>query len=127
MGPRPLKATAGTPGSATAAAKAGKASGSAGIQKKGSAVGKNVSAEGAVPVDAMPLEERIRSTRKQLADVERQIYNLESQYFENANPQGNALRGYEGLLSSTSVSAKKAQFKAEDRVFSGSSVTGQLF
>lgn len=34
--------------------------------------------------------------------------------------------GYEGLLSSQAVSAKKAQFKPEDRIFSASSVTGQL-
>jgi hypothetical protein len=33
--------------------------------------------------------------------------------------------GYEGLLSSTAVSVKKAQFKMEDRIFSGSSVSGE--
>jgi hypothetical protein len=65
----------------------------------------------------MTVEERIRQNRRQLQDVERQvgfrlfqrcgsslqprwiglassqIFNLETQYFENANPQGNALRG----------------------------------
>jgi hypothetical protein len=32
--------------------------------------------------------------------------------------------GYEGLLSSTAVSAKKAAFKEADRIFSLSSATG---
>mmetsp|Transcript_24653 Transcript_24653/g.53831 ORF Transcript_24653/g.53831 Transcript_24653/m.53831 type:complete len:128 (+) Transcript_24653:45-428(+) len=73
------------------------------------------------------LEERRRQTLEQLRVVEKQIYNLESQYFETANPQGNALKGYEGLLSTVAVSAKKSQFRAEDRIFSNSSVTGTSF
>lgn len=99
-----------------------------------------------------------------------QIHKLENQYFDMANPQGNALRGeggllwglkcmlssepssnagqteqtelkfyamltnhvcrhlhvvagYEGLLSITAVNGKKSQFRAEDRIFSGSSST----
>lgn len=34
-----------------------------------------------------------------------------------------ALTGYDGLLSSASVNSKKAQWKPEDRIFSGSSAT----
>ncbi|GFH06142.1 uncharacterized protein HaLaN_00721, partial [Haematococcus lacustris] len=88
--------------------------------------------DGTASVDAVGLEERLRHTRKQLLDVEKQIYNLETQYLENANVQGNALRGvtpdqcYEGLLSSSTMNAKKAQLKAEDRIFSGSSVSGPM-
>ncbi|KAL6757082.1 histone acetyltransferase subunit NuA4-domain-containing protein [Haematococcus lacustris] len=82
--------------------------------------------DGTASVDAVGLEERLRHTRKQLLDVEKQIYNLETQYLENANVQGNALRGYEGLLSSSTMNAKKAQLKAEDRISSGSSVSGPV-
>eukprot|EP00798_Chlamydomonas_sp_ICE-L_P003756 gene3754-13815_t len=87
--------------------------------------------QGKIIADAAELEERKKQTLEQLRAVERQlcglglmIYNLESQYFENTNAQGNALRGYEGLISSMASNNKKSQFKAEDRIFSTSSVTG---
>lgn len=42
-------------------------------------------------------------------------------------PPNNMLpAGYEGLLSSVAASAKKAMLKQEDRIFSASSVTGDL-
>ncbi|GLI71387.1 hypothetical protein VaNZ11_016580, partial [Volvox africanus] len=76
-------------------------------------------------IDIAELEKKRKEFSEQLRKCELQIHRLETQYFETANPQGNALKvGYEGLLSSTAVSAKKAQFRPEDRIFSGSSTTG---
>lgn len=76
------------------------------------------------PPHPADLERRIQQTRKQLQETEKQIYHLETQYFDNANLQGNAIRGYDGLLSTAAISAKKSAFKPEDRIFSLSSVTG---
>mmetsp|Transcript_10152 Transcript_10152/g.30626 ORF Transcript_10152/g.30626 Transcript_10152/m.30626 type:complete len:131 (-) Transcript_10152:297-689(-) len=108
------------------AAKATKAKG------KGAAVGKGQAATKATPVnpadkvaELKELEERRRQMKEQLLQVEAQIYTLESQYLEKANPRGNALKGYEGLLTSVAGTVKKGAPKAEDRIFSGSSVTGR--
>lgn len=55
-----------------------------------------------------------------------QIFDLETRYIESSNPQGNALKGYEGLLAGAgSGNAKRAALGNDDRVFSGSSVTGR--
>lgn len=75
-------------------------------------------------LDVKELEARRKEINEGLRKCEVQIFKLESQYFDTANPQGNALKGYDGLMSSTQVSAKKAQFRPEDRIFSGSSGTG---
>ncbi|KXZ53900.1 hypothetical protein GPECTOR_6g818 [Gonium pectorale] len=75
-------------------------------------------------LDLVELEKKRKELSEQLRKCELQIHRLESQYFESANPQGNALKGYEGLLSSTAVNTKKARFGPEDRIFSGSSVSG---
>jgi len=55
-----------------------------------------------------------------------QIYDLESKYLEGCNPAANALRGYEGLMSQPVQQYKKpsGHVRAEDRLFSGSSLTG---
>lgn len=73
-------------------------------------------------LDIKELELKRKETFEALRKCEVQIFKLESQYFDTANPQGNAIKGYEGLMSATQVSAKKAQFRPEDRIFSGSSV-----
>eukprot|EP00877_Chromochloris_zofingiensis_P007791 jgi/Chrzof1/3265/Cz12g18120.t1 len=71
------------------------------------------------------LEEKGVQVVEQLRDVERQIYQLETKYLETCNPVGNALKGYEGLLTQPQPKkpAKNA-VHAEDRLFSGSSKTG---
>ncbi|KAK9804372.1 hypothetical protein WJX72_009735 [[Myrmecia] bisecta] len=69
-------------------------------------------------------ESKQRTTIQELRNVERQIYDLESRYLETANPQGNALKGYEGFLTLSGTSGRRAQIKPEDRLFSMSSVTG---
>ncbi|GAX79950.1 hypothetical protein CEUSTIGMA_g7389.t1 [Chlamydomonas eustigma] len=70
------------------------------------------------------LEERRKQMQEQLLQVEVQIFKLETQYIEKANPRGNALKGYEGLLTSVSSSVNnKGTIRAEDRIFSNSSIT----
>ncbi|KAK9840781.1 hypothetical protein WJX81_004332 [Elliptochloris bilobata] len=59
-----------------------------------------------------------------LRTVEKQIYDLETRYVATANPQGNALKGYEGFLSHSSAPARRGPVKPEERLFSSSSVTG---
>ncbi|PNW80757.1 hypothetical protein CHLRE_07g328450v5 [Chlamydomonas reinhardtii] len=80
-------------------------------------------------VDLVELQKKRKELADQLRKCETQIHQLETQYLEMANPQGNALRGYEGLLSSMSAAAaaekKGATFRGEDRIFSGSSTTGR--
>ncbi|EFJ45578.1 hypothetical protein VOLCADRAFT_105866 [Volvox carteri f. nagariensis] len=95
-------------------------------KKDGQKEGPKATANGADgSLDVAELEKKRKEFSEQLRKCEVQIHRLETQYFETANPQGNALKvGYDGLLSSTAVSAKKAQFRHEDRIFSGSSTTG---
>ncbi|GLC42139.1 hypothetical protein PLESTB_000634900 [Pleodorina starrii] len=94
-------------------------------RKDGHKEGPKATASGAEgELDFAELEKKRKEFSDQLRKCEVQILRLETQYFETANPQGNALKGYEGLLSSTAVSSKKAQFRPEDRIFSGSSTTG---
>ncbi|PNH07752.1 Chromatin modification-related protein MEAF6 [Tetrabaena socialis] len=76
--------------------------------------------------DMAELEKKRKELADQLQKCEVQIHRLESQYLDTANPQGNALRGYDALLSATAVSAQKAHFRPEDRIFSGSSTSGGL-
>jgi hypothetical protein len=70
-------------------------------------------------------------------NVNFQIYDLETRYLATANPAGTALKGYDGLLSSTGGAGgaggggggaggrRPATVKAEERLFSRSSTTGQ--
>ena len=71
-------------------------------------------------------------------NVNLQIYDLETRYLATANPAGTALKGYDGLLSSTGGAGgagggggggaggrRPATVKAEERLFSRSSTTGQ--
>lgn len=74
------------------------------------------------------LELRKRQMEDQLHQVEVQIYKLETQYIEGVNPRGNALKGYDGLLTSSVASQgydqkKKGRVDAENRIFSRSSAS----
>ena len=53
-----------------------------------------------------------------------QIFDLESNYFQISNSMGNAVRGYEGFLGGSKKAAPPVQ--PEERLFSWSSVSGQL-
>ncbi|KAL8525210.1 hypothetical protein ACS0TY_014724 [Phlomoides rotata] len=61
-----------------------------------------------------------------LRSVEKQVYELETSYLQESTAFGNALKGFDGFLSSsknTSNLKKSRKFQLEDRVFSLSSVT----
>ncbi|XP_010551690.1 PREDICTED: chromatin modification-related protein MEAF6 [Tarenaya hassleriana] len=64
--------------------------------------------------------------QEELRSVEKQVYELETSYLQESSHFGNALKGYEGFLSSSksAASAKRSRkFQPEDRIFSLSSVT----
>ncbi|AEE83434.1 histone acetyltransferase subunit NuA4-domain protein [Arabidopsis thaliana] len=64
--------------------------------------------------------------RQELRSIEKQVYELETSYLQESSHIGNALKGFEGFLSSSksTASAKRSRkFQPEDRVFSLSSVT----
>ncbi|CAH8276714.1 unnamed protein product [Arabidopsis lyrata] len=64
--------------------------------------------------------------RQELRSIEKQVYELETSYLQESSHIGNALKGFEGFLSSSksTASAKRLRkFQPEDRVFSLSSVT----
>lgn len=71
------------------------------------------------------LESKRKELSAQLLETEKKIYDLETKYLETSSVQGNALRGYEGLLQGKD-SNKRLQLKPDDRIFSGSSLTGTL-
>ncbi|KAI3469771.1 hypothetical protein Pfo_026434 [Paulownia fortunei] len=62
----------------------------------------------------------------ELRSVEKQVYELETSYLQETNTLGNALKGFDGFLSSSKNTAnlkRSRKFQLEDRVFSLSSVT----
>ena len=80
---------------------------------------------------AHPLDPPLKKKKK------KKIYDLETRYLATANPAGTALKGYDGLLSSSGgvggagggggggAGRRPAAVKPEERVFSRSSTTGQ--
>jgi hypothetical protein len=74
--------------------------------------------------DAVTLQEKKLSLEKTLANLEKQIYALETSYLEDTTTVGNILRGWDGYLSNRSASAiGRKKFKESDRLFSLSSAT----
>ncbi|KAK9835911.1 hypothetical protein WJX74_010822 [Apatococcus lobatus] len=69
------------------------------------------------------LENRKGQLSQDLRKVEGQIYELESRYLDSCNPQGNALKGYEGLLAKQTSHSRKPPARPTERLFSGSSVS----
>ncbi|CAI9775980.1 unnamed protein product [Fraxinus pennsylvanica] len=64
--------------------------------------------------------------QEELQNVEKQVYELETSYLQETSTLGNALKGFDGFLSSTKNTAnlkRSRKFQLEDRVFSLSSVT----
>ncbi|RAL54558.1 hypothetical protein DM860_001686 [Cuscuta australis] len=62
----------------------------------------------------------------ELRKVEKQVYELETSYLQESGTFGNALRGFEGFLSSSNKNSnlkRSRKFQLEDRLFSLSSVT----
>lgn len=71
------------------------------------------------------LERRRLAQAQELRQVERQIYDLETKYLEQSSVYGNAVRGYEGFLGGAQH-GRRVVIKPEERLFSWSSVSGQL-
>lgn len=76
------------------------------------------------PADLQATTQRRQKLAEELQTVEKQIYDLETRYLENSHPLGNALRGYEGLLTQSQASTRRTLVRHEDRLFSNSSSTG---
>eukprot|EP01024_Parvocaulis_polyphysoides_P026067 TRINITY_DN2376_c1_g1_i2.p1 TRINITY_DN2376_c1_g1~~TRINITY_DN2376_c1_g1_i2.p1 ORF type:complete len:152 (-),score=14.64 TRINITY_DN2376_c1_g1_i2:227-625(-) len=62
--------------------------------------------------------------QEQLLKLEQEIYDIETTYLERA-PPFNAVRGYESLLL-RGIQNYKMAAKDEERLFSGSSITGRV-
>lgn len=78
------------------------------------------------PQQVLEMEERERQLVSEHRNIERQIYELESKYLSTSNPCGNAMKGYAGLTVQTADRSKRGAIKMDDRLFSSSSLTGQL-
>ncbi|CAH9126764.1 unnamed protein product [Cuscuta epithymum] len=64
--------------------------------------------------------------QEELRNIEKQVFDLETTYLQETGSFGNALRGFEGFLSSSNKSSslkRSRKFQLEDRLFSLSSVT----
>uniref|UniRef100_A0A5B6ZB04 Putative Histone H4 acetyltransferase, NuA4 complex, Eaf6 n=1 Tax=Davidia involucrata TaxID=16924 RepID=A0A5B6ZB04_DAVIN len=64
--------------------------------------------------------------QEELRNIEKQVYELETSYLQETSYFGNALKGFEGFLSSSKSTAnlkRTRKFQPEDRLFSLSSVT----
>ncbi|PRW50892.1 Chromatin modification-related MEAF6 [Chlorella sorokiniana] len=76
-------------------------------------------------VEVHQLERKRMQVADELRQVERQIYDLETNYFQVSSAMGNAIRGYEGFLGGSKTRAPPP-VQPEERLFSWSSMTGQL-
>ncbi|XVE65837.1 hypothetical protein DITRI_Ditri08aG0031400 [Diplodiscus trichospermus] len=62
----------------------------------------------------------------ELRTIEKQVYELETNYLQDSSHFGHVLKGFEGFLSSSKNTAnlkRTRRFQPEDRLFSLSSVT----
>uniref|UniRef100_A0A2P2Q321 Chromatin modification-related protein MEAF6-like n=1 Tax=Rhizophora mucronata TaxID=61149 RepID=A0A2P2Q321_RHIMU len=63
---------------------------------------------------------------EELRSIEKQVYDMETNYLQDSSQCGNVLKGFEGFLSSSKKTAllkRSRKFQPEDRLFSLSSVT----
>lgn len=67
-----------------------------------------------------------KSIAQNLANLEKQIYALETSYLDDTHHVGNLLRGWDGYLSSRSGALAQQRWKESDRLFSLSSTTSPL-
>jgi chromatin modification-related protein EAF6 len=65
---------------------------------------------------------RKKELRKELVQIEKQIYDLETTYLEETKEFGNIFTGWDAYLSKEKIKQKKTIF-TEDRLFSLSSFT----
>mmetsp|Transcript_45845 Transcript_45845/g.115453 ORF Transcript_45845/g.115453 Transcript_45845/m.115453 type:complete len:94 (+) Transcript_45845:234-515(+) len=70
------------------------------------------------------LQQKKASLEKNLSNLEKQIYALETSYLEETDHLGNLLRGWDNYLSSRQTApTHKKKIRDNDRLFSYSSVT----
>ncbi|XVF66485.1 hypothetical protein PTKIN_Ptkin10aG0039400 [Pterospermum kingtungense] len=65
----------------------------------------------------------------ELRNIEKQVYELETNYLQDSSHFGHVLKGFEGFLSSSKNTAnlkRSRKFQPEDRLFSLSSVTSPV-
>ncbi|KAL4447911.1 hypothetical protein ABPG75_005130 [Micractinium tetrahymenae] len=96
--------------------------------KKRQAEGGGGAAAAAATTGEQPEVHQLEHKRMQVAEelrtVEKQIFDLESNYFQVSSAMGNAIRGYEGFLGPSKKTAPPVL--PEERLFSWSSLTGQV-
>lgn len=68
------------------------------------------------------IQKRRKELRKELNQIEKQIYDLETSYLEETKDIGNIFTGWNAYLSTEKVKLRKSILN-EDRLFSLSSVT----
>eukprot|EP01104_Vermistella_antarctica_P016974 TRINITY_DN591_c0_g2_i1.p1 TRINITY_DN591_c0_g2~~TRINITY_DN591_c0_g2_i1.p1 ORF type:complete len:155 (-),score=48.88 TRINITY_DN591_c0_g2_i1:280-744(-) len=78
----------------------------------------------ALKEDVPQLRAKRERLRKCLADLEKQIFKLETSYLEGTHHSGNILSGWDTFLSRGSGSIARRRWNNSDRLFSGSSVSG---
>ncbi|XP_059448947.1 chromatin modification-related protein eaf6 [Corylus avellana] len=69
---------------------------------------------------------RREKLQEELSNIEKQVFELETSYLQDSSNFGNALKGFEGFLSSSKSTTnlkRSRKFQPEDRIFSLSSVT----
>lgn len=67
--------------------------------------------------------------QEELRSIEKQVFELETSYLQEASHFGNVLKGFEGFLSSTKNTSnlkRPRKLQPEDRLFSLSSVTSPV-
>lgn len=72
------------------------------------------------------LQEKKFAIEEQLANVEKELYDLEGTYLEETLEMGNILRAWDGYLGTQNSSGairRINRFRESDRLFSASSVT----
>ena len=74
------------------------------------------------------LKQRRAKIEADEAEVERQVYDLETSYLTDHSVNGNLLRGFEAALAQSKQQTQKKvkPFKTEDRLFSVSSSSSQV-
>ncbi|XP_022760269.1 chromatin modification-related protein MEAF6-like [Durio zibethinus] len=80
----------------------------------------------AVLASLMTKREKLQN---ELRNIEKQVYELETNYLQDSSHFGHVLKGFEGFLSSsknTTNLKRSRKFQPEDRLFSLSSVTSAV-
>eukprot|EP00884_Botryococcus_braunii_P018968 jgi/Botrbrau1/5755/Bobra.0134s0027.1 len=72
----------------------------------------------------MEAEIALKAAEESVRQVEKTIWSSETRLLEKQNVHANAFSGYDGLLTGKEHAARKEPVRTEERIFSGSSVSG---